>query len=106
MARTRTEGGAPAAAPPAPLRILAAAGDARTRDFYREALPRLGHHVCVAASGRDLVDLGHALAADLIITDAALPDGDGLAAVQEIFRKRPAPAIVVSAGGDEGAAAR
>jgi response regulator NasT len=78
------------------LRIVAADGDPAMCRFYQQALPALGHHVCVTGSGRRAVELCRLDPPDLVITEMNLPDLDGLVVAGEVCRHRPVPFIVVS----------
>jgi len=61
-------------------------------------LPRLGHEVvCVAEGGAQLVSECRQAHPDLIITDLKMPGGDGLSAVEEIWREQSVPVIMISA---------
>jgi CheY-like chemotaxis protein len=80
-----------------PLRIIAADDDPDMLDFYRDALARLGHQATVARDGRQLVELCRALQPDLVVTDVAMPELDGVEAVLRVWRERPVPVVVVSA---------
>lgn len=83
------------------LRIAAADDEPDMRDFFRMVLPRLGYDVvAVAENGADLVHQCREAQPDLVITDLAMPELDGLAAVREICRERPVPVIIVSAHHD------
>lgn len=83
------------------LRIATADDEPDMRDFFRVVLPRLGYDVvAVAENGADLVRQCRAVQPDLVITDLAMPELDGLAAVREICRERPVPVIIVSAHHD------
>jgi response regulator NasT len=88
-----------------PLRVAVADGDPATHPFYQEALARLGHQVCLALTGRQLVEQCRLLRPDLVITSAQLPDTDGVSAAEEAVRDRPTPVILV-AEGDAGATQR
>jgi CheY-like chemotaxis protein len=80
------------------LRIAIADDERDMRDFLQKVLPRLGHQVvCAAESGPELVSACRQSHPDLIITDLKMPGGDGLAAVEEIWRERQVPVIIVSA---------
>lgn len=80
------------------LRIVVADDEARMREFFRIALERLGHEVVAAAgNGNELLEHCSRLRPDLVITDIAMPDMDGLQAITEINRVRPLPVILVSA---------
>jgi len=48
-----------------------------------------------ASNARDAVDLYAAVAPDVVITEIALPDGDGFGLAEEIVRANPRAAIVV-----------
>jgi response regulator NasT len=86
--------------PSRPLRIAVADDDRETRDYFRELLPRLGHQVAVAESGRQLIEQCRLLDPDLVITDIKMPDLDGIAAATEINRGKRVPVILVSAHHD------
>ena len=83
-----------------PLRIAAADDERNMREYLKELLPRLGHQVVVAESGRQLVELCRVSAPDLVITDIKMGDIDGLEAAAEINRERPVPVVLVSAHHD------
>jgi len=83
------------------LRIAVADDEPDMRDFFRKVLAYLGHDVvAVAENGNDLLQKCRSVEPDLIITDIAMPDMDGLEAVAEICRERPVPVILVSAHHD------
>jgi len=88
------------------LRVVAADPDPAWCEFYREVLPRLGHQVCVAATGGQLVEQCRLLSPDLVIAAAPLPDRDGLAAVERLCQDQPIPIILVPADDDAVLAAR
>lgn len=79
-----------------PLRVAVADGEQFMLDYYRDLLPRLGHDVIVAESGRHLIELCRAQRPDLVITDVKLADIDGLEATNELNREREVPVILVS----------
>lgn len=84
------------------LRIAIADDEPDMRDFFVKVLRHLGHEVvAVAANGTELVDLCRETSPELIITDIAMPELDGLAAVREICRERPLPVILVSGHHDD-----
>jgi AmiR/NasT family two-component response regulator len=85
-----------------PLHITVADDERDMRDYYQRLLPRLGHCVLGAAStGQELIDLCRQQCPDLIITDIKMPQLDGIEAVQQLWRERPVPVILVSALHDE-----
>jgi two-component system, response regulator PdtaR len=80
------------------LRIAIADDEPRMCEFYRKSLERLGHHVIAAATtGKQLLQQCQELDPELVITDIAMPDMDGLEAVAQLNRQRPLPVILVSA---------
>ncbi len=86
----------------ATLNIAVADDEPRMRDYYREALSRMGHRVAIsAASGVELVEGCKASRPDLILTDIKMPDLDGIDAAVEIGKGEPVPIILVSAYHDD-----
>jgi len=80
------------------LRIAVADDEPDMRDYFRKILPRLGHHVVVAAeTGRELVEQCRKARPDLVITDIKMPDMDGIDAATQIYLEKPIPVILVSA---------
>src|SRR5439155_13591449 len=79
-----------------PLRVVVADADPAVCQLYDQALPALGHQVCVAQSGRQLVELCRAVRPDLVVADFRLPDLDGIRASAEACREHPAPVILTS----------
>ncbi len=84
-----------------PLQIVVADDDLTTCQFYQQTLAGLGHQVCVAHCGRQLVELGRLLHPDLIITDIKMPDVDGITAAGAIYQERRIPVILVSGYHDD-----
>ena len=85
------------------LRIAVADDDADIRRFLCSVLAREGHRVVVVAeTGRQLIRDCQAERPDLVVTDTALPDVDGLQAIHEICAEKAVPSIIVSAkSGDD-----
>ena len=84
-----------------PLRIAIADDELDMRDYFRRALPRLGHQVvAVARDGRELIERCRAAQPDLVITDIKMPDRDGIEAASDVNREHQAPVILVSAHHD------
>jgi response regulator NasT len=80
------------------FRIVLAEGEKDPRDSLEGLLRRLGHEVVAsAATGRELVERCLALRPDLVVTDVALPDVDGVEAAEQIYRVVPIPVVLVSA---------
>ena len=84
------------------LKVAVADDEPRMRDYYREALARMGHEVAVsAADGRELVAGCREVRPDLILTDIKMPELDGIDAAVEIGKDDPVPIILVSAYHDD-----
>jgi two-component system, response regulator PdtaR len=80
------------------LRIAVADDEVDMRDFFKKILPRLGHQVvCVAENGVQLISECRVAQPDLIITDLKMPGGDGLSAVEQIWKDQAVPVIMISA---------
>ncbi len=82
------------------LKIVVADDEPNMREYLRELLPRLGHEVVPVADGRQLIEMCHLVAPDLVITDIRMGDVDGLDAAEAINRQREVPVILVSAHHD------
>jgi CheY-like chemotaxis protein len=78
------------------LKIAVADDERDTREYLQEYLSHLGHEVRAAADGRQLAEICRAFGPDLIVTDYAMPELDGLAAAVEANRDRPVPVILIS----------
>ena len=80
------------------LRIAVADDEADMRRFLCKVLTHEGHQVVVAAeTGRQLIRECQQEQPDLVITDIAMPDIDGLQAIHEICASKSIPSIIVSA---------
>ena len=94
----------PSASPPLrSLRVIVADADPAARDLYQKSLTGLGHHVCLAETGRQLLELCRAVAPDVVIADARLPDGNGFDLATALCRERAVPVVLASAEPDAGA---
>jgi AmiR/NasT family two-component response regulator len=82
------------------LRITVAGDDPAILQEHQERLSRLGHHVCLAHAGRQLVEQCRLLRPDLVLTDIQIPDLDGIAAAEEICQDWPTPIILVPGNPD------
>ena len=68
------------------------------RDYLQKVLPRWGHLVVgVAENGTQLASECRKTTPDLVITDLKMPDGDGVTAIEEIWRDQQVPVVVISA---------
>jgi response regulator NasT len=80
------------------LRIAVAEDETCMKKYLQETLTLLGYQVvCLANSGRELVEQCKAVRPDLVITDINLPEMDGLDAAREIYAFEPMPIIIVTA---------
>ena len=80
------------------LRIVIADDEVDMRDYLQKVLPRWGHLVVgVAENGTQLASECRKTAPDLVITDLKMPDGDGVTAIEEIWRDQQIPVVVISA---------
>jgi CheY-like chemotaxis protein len=88
------------------LRVLIVEDDAVIGVLLAELLRVMGHEVCdTAASEIDAVTAAERCAPDLMIVDARLGRGSGIAAVDEILRARPVAHFFLS-GDAEGVRVR
>jgi response regulator NasT len=80
------------------LRILAAAHDPENLHFYERVLPGMGHQVCIARTGKQLIDLSRILQPEpqLVITDGRFQELQGVPVIEEICRIRSVPIICVT----------
>lgn len=79
------------------LRILLVEDDAIIATLIAETLESMGHEVCaIAANEADAVTAADRERPDLLIVDAHLDQGSGLAAVRTILLDGPLPHIFIS----------
>jgi response regulator NasT len=84
------------------LNIAVADDEPRMRDYYGEALTRMGHRLaCAAANGKELIEACKSNRPDLILTDIKMPELDGIDAAVAIGKDGPVPIILVSAYHDD-----
>ena len=80
-----------------PLRISIADRDPEVRAFYRRVATEMGHTVvCEMASGRQLVEQCPKQGVELVISEIALDEVDGLEAAIELSRLAPTAFIVAT----------
>lgn len=79
-----------------PLRILVAEDDAMIGVLLADLLSGMGHACTVAATEAGAVIHAIRYRPDLMIVDAQLGDGSGIAAVDEVLRAGPMPHLFVS----------
>jgi CheY-like chemotaxis protein len=85
----------------APLRILVADDDAKSRDLVEKMLTKDGHAIETARTGWEAIDKVHAGTYDLVITDRSMPEGNGdLVALSVKERNPETPVILLTGFGD------
>jgi DNA-binding response OmpR family regulator len=67
--------------------VLAVAGDVDTLSLVRVIFERAGHDVLVAATAGEAERVVAGRRVDLVVADAALPDGDGVALAAGLGRR-------------------
>ena len=83
---------------PTARRVLIAEDEALIRLDLREMLEEEGYDVCgEAGDGRTAVSMATDLRPDLVMLDVKMPVLDGIAAAEQIARKRIAPVIILTA---------
>ncbi len=81
-------------------RILFVEDERDIAEVVADALSSEGYEVCVAANGRDALDLLRTgIPFDSIITDVSMPDGvSGIDVAHEAARLNPAARIIIASG--------
>src|SRR5262249_11246641 len=79
------------------LRIAVAEDERGPREYLQALVTRQGHQVVTATTGKELVELCRVAEPELVLTDIRMPDMDGLAAAEEINKRRAVPVILISA---------
>src|SRR5688572_9916499 len=82
-------------------RILVVDDEPQITRVLRRSLGAHHYEVRVASDGQAALDLFHDLQPDLVITDLAMPEMDGIAVCREIRKYSQVPIIVLSVRGDE-----
>ena len=80
-------------------KILVIDDEEDVRDVLKLVLERAGFDVCVAADGREGLQLLEEQGIDLVITDVIMPGIDGVETVQRIREKFLNTRIIVISGG-------
>ena len=78
--------------------ILIIEDEAPIRALLREVLEQAGYHVVEASDGRVGLELYRKAPTDLVITDIAMPDLNGLHATQEIAREFLGAKVIAMSG--------
>lgn len=82
-------------------RVLVADDDAAIRKVIREALAREGFDVETAADGREAIERAEASRFDLVVTDLAMPNVDGLGVVRSLRESSAVPIVVLTVRSEE-----
>ncbi len=80
-------------------KILVIDDEEDVRVVLKKVLERAGYDVCVAADGKEGLQVLEEQGVDLVITDVIMPGIDGVATVQKIREKFLNTRIIVISGG-------
>ena len=75
--------------------VLVADDDAVARDLLVEVLEREGYRVRAAGGGAEAIALGERELFDVALVDLRMPDADGLAVLERLVAREPAPAVLI-----------
>lgn len=81
-----------------PKRVLVVDDNADARNSIRLLLEMEGFVVCVAANGREAIELQRRAPAHVVLTDIFMPEKDGIETIQEIRASNPSVQIAVISG--------
>jgi CheY-like chemotaxis protein len=80
-----------------PLRLIVVEDHANTAEGLKKFLKAVGYHVFIATDMGSALSLASSMEFDLLLSDLALPDGDGWELMKRLSSKRRIPAIAFSA---------
>jgi DNA-binding NtrC family response regulator len=75
--------------------ILLVDDDERQREFYERRLTRMGYVVRVASGADSALEQLRQERPDVVVLDIAMPERDGLSALQEILDADPALPVII-----------
>jgi DNA-binding NtrC family response regulator len=75
--------------------VLVADDDAVARELLVEVLEREGYRVRAAADGTEAIALAEREVFDVALIDLRMPDTDGLAVLERLVAREPAPAVLI-----------
>jgi CheY-like chemotaxis protein len=81
-----------------PKRVLVVDDNADARNSIRMLLEMEGFAVCVAANGREAIEIHRRAPVDIVLTDIFMPEKDGIETIQEIRAGNPSVQIAVISG--------
>jgi DNA-binding NtrC family response regulator len=84
--------------PRAPGTILVVDDEAGIRSLLRQILVEAGYRVLEAKDGREAQLQVEGSEVDLVITDLAMPDKDGIETIQALHRERPRLKMIAMSG--------
>ena len=86
----------------AALNIVIVEDDAVVRQFLKDTIEQLGHHIVgEAATGADMVRTVLSVEPDIVVFDIHLPGLNGLDALRQIYQERIVAAVAVTADRDQ-----
>jgi CheY-like chemotaxis protein len=85
--------------PPLPsVSILVVDDDEKVRQPLSRYLEQSGYEVCSAPNGLEAAEAAHRLRPDLVISDVAMPDMDGLELCRRLRRELPGTPVILMSG--------
>jgi DNA-binding NtrC family response regulator len=84
--------------PPPALRILIVDDEPGLRDWLQDILSESGYRACTASNGRDARKRYQIEQFDLVITDLAMPEEEGIEMIMALRRKVPQLKIIAISG--------
>jgi two-component system, cell cycle sensor histidine kinase and response regulator CckA len=81
-----------------PYACVVAEDDPAARDFIARVLSGAQFHVLVAGDGREAAALIAAQPCDLLVTDLAMPGGEGIETIRAVRKQYPAVKILAISG--------
>ncbi|HZW72988.1 MAG TPA: response regulator, partial [Caldimonas sp.] len=75
--------------------VLVADDDAVARDLLVEVFEREGYRVRAAGGGAEAIALAERELFDVALVDLRMPDADGLAVLERLVAREPAPAVLI-----------
>lgn len=82
------------------MKILVVDDEASIRETLQMGLELQGYEVCLAASGRQGLEVYVAEQPDLVLLDRMMPDGDGLELCRQIRQRGAVPILMLTALSD------
>ena len=82
------------------MKILVVDDEASIRETLQMGLELQGYEICLAASGREGLQVFVAENPDLVVLDRMMPDGDGLELCRQIRQRSATPILMLTALSD------